>query len=115
MQQIKQSLFILFAVFIALPSWNANAASQAVEVYWEDLVPEGFNELAPPAVQHNGEMSQLQPDAPVVDTYDGKRVKFLGLLYRLKEPGSSLPSSYWCRTLVRVSMCRLRLLIKLCT
>ena len=65
-------------------SFNSLADETPIEVYWEDLVPEGFNELAPPSVQHNGEMSQLQPDAPVVDTFDGKRVKIPGFVVPLE-------------------------------
>lgn len=78
----------VLALVILLPSFFAFSAPESIdepiEVYWEDLVPEGFNELAPPAVQHNGEMSQLQPDAPVVDTFDGKWVKIPGFVVPLE-------------------------------
>ena len=67
-----------------LPMFSVLASEEPFEVYWEDLVPEGFNELAPPAVQHNGTMSQLQPDAPVVERYDGKRVKIPGFVVPLE-------------------------------
>lgn len=60
------------------------AAEEAKEVYWEDLVPEGFNELAPPPVSHDGKMTQLQPDAPVVEKYDGQRVKIPGFVVPLE-------------------------------
>ncbi|MAI64480.1 MAG: hypothetical protein CL600_06330 [Alteromonas sp.] len=69
---------------VLLSAFSVQAESEPVEVYWEDLVPPGFNELAPPAVQHNGEMSQLQPDAPVVESYDGKRVKIPGFVVPLE-------------------------------
>ena len=72
------------ALVILLPAFSAFSDEEPIEVYWEDLVPEGFNELAPPAVQHNGEMSQLQPDAPVVDKFDGKRVKIPGFVVPLE-------------------------------
>ena len=75
---------LLFTLLFTLLGARALADEAPVEVYWEDLVPEGFNELAPPAVQHNGEMSQLQPDAPVVATYDGKRVKIPGFVVPLE-------------------------------
>lgn len=75
---------LVLALVILLPSFSAYSNEEPIEVYWEDLVPEGFNELAPPAVQHNGEMSQLQPDAPVVDTFDGKRVKIPGFVVPLE-------------------------------
>ena len=40
------------ALVILLPAFSAFSDEEPIEVYWEDLVPEGFNELAPPAVQH---------------------------------------------------------------
>jgi len=75
---------LAFTALLLLPVFSAISADAPVEVYWEDLVPEGFNELAPPAVQHNGEMSQLQPNAPVVKKYDGKRVKIPGFVVPLE-------------------------------
>lgn len=75
---------LVLALVVLLPAFSAFSDEEPIEVYWEDLVPEGFNELAPPAVQHNGEMSQLQPDAPVVDKFDGKRVKIPGFVVPLE-------------------------------
>ena len=60
-------------------------ASDVKEVYWEDLVPPDFNELAPQqATDHNNKMAQLQPDAPVVDIYNGERVKVPGFIVPLE-------------------------------
>lgn len=60
-------------------------ASEVKEVYWEDLVPPDFNELAPQqATDHNNKMAQLQPDAPVVDIYNGERVKVPGFIVPLE-------------------------------
>ena len=60
-------------------------ASEVKEVYWEDLVPPDFNELAPQqATDHNNKMAQLQPDAPVVDIYNGERVKVPGFIVLLE-------------------------------
>ena len=84
MTHLKLSVTSLFAVLMMVVTFSASADETAIEVYWEDLVPEGFNELAPPSVQHNGEMSQLQPDAPTVDTFDGKRVKIPGFVVPLE-------------------------------
>ena len=75
---------LAYTVLLMLPMFSALANEEPIEVYWEDLVPEGFNELAPPAVQHNGAMSQLQPDAPVVERFDGKRVKIPGFVVPLE-------------------------------
>ena len=84
MYHLKLSVTSLFAVLMMVVTFSTLAEEAPIEVYWEDLVPEGFNELAPPSVQHNGEMSQLQPDAPVVDTFDGKRVKIPGFVVPLE-------------------------------
>ena len=59
-------------------------ASEVPEVYWEDLVPEGFNELDAPPMSHDGKMTQLQPDAPVVQTYNGQVVKIPGFVVPLE-------------------------------
>ena len=60
-------------------------ASEVKEVYWEDLVPPDFNELAPQqATDHNNKMAQLQPDAPVVDIYNGERVRVPGFIVPLE-------------------------------
>ncbi|GGW84157.1 DUF3299 domain-containing protein [Alteromonas halophila] len=73
----------LFTVFSLLLTLNVNAA-EPKEVYWEDLVPEGFNELSPNAVGHENRMAQVQPNAPVVDKYDGMRVKIPGFVVPLE-------------------------------
>ncbi|PRO73516.1 MAG: DUF3299 domain-containing protein [Alteromonadaceae bacterium TMED7] len=60
-------------------------AREVKEVYWEDLVPPDFNELAPQqATDHNNKMAQLQPDAPVVDIYNGERVRVPGFIVPLE-------------------------------
>jgi len=69
---------------LMLVSGMANA-SAVKEVYWEDLVPPDFNELAPQqATDHNNKMAQLQPDAPVVDIYNGERVRVPGFIVPLE-------------------------------
>lgn len=74
----------LFLVLV-MAGMSANALSaEPQEVYWEDLVPEGFNELDAPAVEHEGQMTQLQPDAPVVEKYDGMQVKIPGFVVPLE-------------------------------
>ncbi|OFI36295.1 hypothetical protein BFC17_08695 [Alteromonas lipolytica] len=60
-------------------------AAEIKEVYWEDLVPPDFNELAPQeATDHNNKMAQLQPNAPVVDIYNGQRIKIPGFIVPLE-------------------------------
>lgn len=77
-----RSVFLLFVTLLALPA----VAKEPVEVYWEDLVPAGFNELAPPTStsNHQSTMAQLQPDAPVVDKYNGEYVKVPGFVVPLE-------------------------------
>lgn len=59
-------------------------AEDTPEVYWEDLVPQGFNPLTAPSVSHDSKMTQLQPDAPVVHKYDGMTVKIPGFVVPLE-------------------------------
>lgn len=84
MRKQMNTVWALISLILMVLPMAAKSAEEPVEVYWEDLVPEGFNEMAPPAVQHNGEMSQLQPDAPVVDTYNNKRIKIPGFVVPLE-------------------------------
>ncbi len=74
------SMALVALTLLSVPAW----ADEAQEVYWEDLVPEGFNQLSPPPVSHDGEMTQLQPDAPVVEAFNGKRVKIPGFVVPLE-------------------------------
>ncbi|MEG3765460.1 DUF3299 domain-containing protein [Alteromonas sp. 14N.309.X.WAT.G.H12] len=78
----KLNLCLLFALtFLSLAAFAKNPT----EVFWEDLVPEGFNELAPPPLSsHENTMAQLQPDAPVVEAYNGKYVKIPGFVVPLE-------------------------------
>ena len=84
MRNLRVKFIVVLSTLLLALACKGAAAETVLEVYWEDLVPEGFNELAPPSVQHNGAMSQLQPDAPVVDAYDGKRVKIPGFVVPLE-------------------------------
>ena len=54
------------------------------EVYWEDLTPEEFNEMISPNVTHENSMAQLQPDAPLVESLNGKYVKIPGFVVPLE-------------------------------
>ncbi len=59
-------------------------AEEPTEVYWEDLVPVGFDEQSTRSINHDGSMTQLQPNAPIVPKYDGKRVKVPGFVVPLE-------------------------------
>jgi len=60
------------------------SAREAQEIYWEDLVPPDFNELAPQSASHDNKMAQLQPNAPVVNIYNGKKVRVPGFIVPLE-------------------------------
>ena len=76
----------LCGLITALTLLNLPAlAGEPKEVYWEDLVPEGFNELAPPQqTSHDNKMAQLQPNAPVVQKYNNQIVKVPGFVVPLE-------------------------------
>ncbi len=66
------------------------AHGKFTEVYWEDLVPQGF-ELPENQVSHQGQsMAQTQPDAPVVDKYDGMKVRIPGFVVPLEGDDETL-------------------------
>ncbi|QPG05815.1 DUF3299 domain-containing protein [Salinimonas marina] len=73
-------LILLLVVGVSAPA----QAGEPAEVYWEDLVPEGFSELSTRSINHDGSMTQLQPNAPVVQKYDGQRVKVPGFVVPLE-------------------------------
>ncbi|MCW8091054.1 DUF3299 domain-containing protein [Alteromonas sp. ASW11-130] len=76
---------IQILLFITLSAFSVRAtAEEPIEVYWEDLVPAGFNPMQAPAVSHDNSMAQLQPNAPVVSKYDGKVVKIPGFVVPLE-------------------------------
>ena len=78
--KITAMLTLIMSV-MAMPA----LANEPEEVYWEDLVPPGFNELAPPpGASHESTMAQLQPDAPVVEKYNDKLVKIPGFVVPLE-------------------------------
>lgn len=73
---------VFFVVFL-LFSVSASAATPK-EVYWEDLVPEGFNNLTLPLLNHNNAMAQAQPNAPVIEELNGQYVKIPGFIVPLE-------------------------------
>ena len=81
---MKLRLTHTVAVLLSVVFCLGAQADEPKEVYWEDLVPEGFNELSPNSVNHDGRMNQVQPNAPVVEKYDGMRVKIPGFVVPLE-------------------------------
>ena len=72
-----------FLVVIACLFTVSAAASDPVELYWEDLVPEDYLQPQAP-INHDGSMTQQNLDAPVVTAYDGKQVKIPGFVVPLE-------------------------------
>jgi len=58
-------------------------ANEPMELYWEDMVPTNY--IVPPVdVNHNGNMSQVEPNAPLVQGLNGKYVKIPGFVVPLE-------------------------------
>ncbi|MFC3095298.1 DUF3299 domain-containing protein [Alteromonas sediminis] len=82
---LKRLLFAFLLAITATALW----AEEARELYWEDLMPEGFNALAAPPVSHENSMAQLQPDAPLVESLDGEIVRIPGFVVPLEGSADS--------------------------
>ena len=81
-KRLNFALLLLAGLSFTLAS-VANDAKQAKELYWEDMVPKGFV-AQPNAVDHNGQMTQLQPDAPLLQELNGQYVKIPGFVVPLE-------------------------------
>jgi hypothetical protein len=82
---------ILSVVVFAAVSFSGFLWAETKEVYWEDLVPEGYVPAPQSQVFHEGStLAQAEPDAPVVDTFDGQDVKIPGFVVPLEGDDESL-------------------------
>jgi hypothetical protein len=61
----------------------AGAKNQAKELYWEDMVPKDYV-IPPSAIDHNGQMTQTEPDAPLLEELNGQLVKIPGFVVPLE-------------------------------
>lgn len=78
-------LLIVGTSFVSQKSYSADFK----ELYWEDLVPKGF--VVPPAsVDHSGNMTQAQPNAPLVEELNGEMVKIPGFVVPLEGDTDSI-------------------------
>lgn len=78
----NQIILTMLAVSCGLFS-TVSMAEEFKEVYWEDLVPKGF--VVPPVpIDHNGNMTQAQPNAPLVQELNGEAVKIPGFVVPLE-------------------------------
>jgi hypothetical protein len=72
-------------------SFSGLLAAETVEVYWEDLVPEGYVPAPQTQVFHEGStLAQAEPDAPIVEKYDGQEVKIPGFVVPLEGDDDNL-------------------------
>lgn len=71
-----------FLSFLLL-CFSLQAYSEPKEVFWEDLIPEGY---IPPAVsvEHGFEMAQQNLNAPVVTKFNNMQVKIPGFVVPLE-------------------------------
>ncbi|WP_395345695.1 DUF3299 domain-containing protein [Ningiella sp. W23] len=68
--------------FLTLLAFTSQA-KEPKEMYWEDLVPEGF--VVPPAeLNHSFNMTQAQPNAPLKEELNGEFVKIPGFVVPLE-------------------------------
>nr|WP_136251566.1 DUF3299 domain-containing protein [Ningiella ruwaisensis] len=59
-------------------------ADEPQELYWEDLVPKGFVIPPAPMTNHDGNMTQAQPNAPLREELNGELVKIPGFVVPLE-------------------------------
>lgn len=79
----KHSLFIKTLVILGLLFSTLVNADEPKELYWEDMVPKNF--IAPEVtVDHMNNMTQAEPNAPVVPELDGQYVKIPGFVVPLE-------------------------------
>ncbi|MBT1451710.1 DUF3299 domain-containing protein [Glaciecola sp. XM2] len=79
---IIAAFLTLSATLLSFPGISA----EFKELYWEDLVPKGFV-VPPPPIDHNGNMTQAQPNAPLVESLNGEKVKIPGFVVPLEGNG----------------------------
>ncbi|AWL10770.1 hypothetical protein HMF8227_00262 [Saliniradius amylolyticus] len=79
----------ILIVLMALLPLMATAKPQ--ELFWEDLAPKDF-EAPEQQVDHGGEnsMTQMSPNAPVVQELDGREVKIPGFVVPLEGDDDNL-------------------------
>lgn len=72
----------IMLVVISVSIMQFSYADQVKELYWEDMVPKTY--VVPPVdINHNGNMSQVEPNAPLVEALNGQYVKIPGFVVPL--------------------------------
>ena len=75
----------VFTVLVGTQFVNAmqETKPEPLELYWEDMIPEGYV-VPPSAIDHNGDMTQLEPDAPLKEELNEQYVKIPGFVVPLE-------------------------------
>ena len=81
------SLLVAVLLTVLVGTQFANAMQETklepLELYWEDMIPEGYV-VPPSAIDHNGDMTQLEPDAPLKQALNEQYVKIPGFVVPLE-------------------------------
>jgi hypothetical protein len=77
-------VFVSFVLVAALLfSAPSTALQEPTELYWEDLVPEGYT-MPPVSMEHTGSMAQVEPNAPLIHSLDATFAKIPGFVVPLE-------------------------------
>lgn len=81
---IKRKCFYLSLWSLMIcQSISVSIATEAKELYWEDLMPKDYV-LPSVSLEHTGTMTQVEPNAPLVEELDGEFVKIPGFIVPLE-------------------------------
>lgn len=83
---MKNWLMIIVAQIVMISA----AVAAPKEVFWEDLLPEGFQVPSSPVFHEGQSLAQAEPDAPVVESFNGQEVKIPGFVVPLEGDDETL-------------------------
>jgi len=76
---------LLFGQLAQANEANKNSEAEAMELFWEDLIPEGYDPLEEvPEIDHNKAMAQVNANAPVRKELNNKLVRIPGFVVPLE-------------------------------
>jgi hypothetical protein len=73
----------LIVVIMSFAGISSQAQQAPKELYWEDLVPKNFT-MPPVSMEHTGSMTQVAPDAPLIESLNGTFAKIPGFVVPLE-------------------------------
>lgn len=78
-------LTVFLSCFLVFFVSSIHAEEEPVELYWQDLLPDGFiPDENIPEIDHNNAMAQIFDNAPVRTDLNGKKVKIPGYVVPLE-------------------------------